>query len=51
LFESFGLRKEITLFSFPFDVSKALNFYDEIIGQSYSDEVLDKIFNKFCIGK
>jgi tRNA U34 5-carboxymethylaminomethyl modifying GTPase MnmE/TrmE len=34
-----------------FDVSKALNSLDEITGQSYSDEVLDKIFNEFCIGK
>ncbi|MEE9165739.1 MAG: tRNA uridine-5-carboxymethylaminomethyl(34) synthesis GTPase MnmE [Nitrospinota bacterium] len=34
-----------------FDVSKALNCLDEITGQSYSDEVLDKIFNEFCIGK
>ena len=34
-----------------FDVSKALSYLDEITGQSYSDEVLDKIFNEFCIGK
>jgi tRNA modification GTPase len=34
-----------------FDISKALNCLNEITGQSYSDEVLDKIFNEFCIGK
>ena len=34
-----------------FDISKALNCLNEITGRFYSDEVLDKIFNEFCIGK
>lgn len=34
-----------------FDVTKALHALDEITGQSCSEEVLDEIFNEFCIGK
>lgn len=34
-----------------FDVTKALYALDEITGQSCSEEVLDEIFNEFCIGK
>ena len=34
-----------------FDANKAINCLDEITGKSFSEEVLDKIFNEFCIGK
>ena len=34
-----------------FDVTKALNALNEITGHSCSEEVLNKIFNEFCIGK
>ena len=44
-------EKKVSEEFITFDVSKALNCLDEITGHSYSDEVLDKIFNEFCIGK
>ena len=34
-----------------FDVTEALQQIAEILGESYSDEVLDRIFSSFCIGK
>ncbi len=34
-----------------FDVTKALHALNEITGHTYTEEVLDKIFNEFCIGK
>lgn len=34
-----------------FDVTRALNSLDEITGRSCTDDVLEKIFNEFCIGK
>lgn len=33
------------------DVKEALGFLDKILGKSFSDDVLDKIFSEFCIGK
>ena len=33
------------------ELGKALNVFAEISGESISDEVLDMIFSKFCIGK
>lgn len=34
-----------------FDIAKALHAFDEITGHTYTEEVLDNIFNEFCIGK
>jgi tRNA modification GTPase len=33
------------------EIRKARNFVEEIVGKSSDDEVLDRIFAKFCIGK
>jgi len=34
-----------------FDIRNALNALDEITGQTCAEDVLEKIFNEFCIGK
>ena len=34
-----------------FDLREALNHLDEITGRKINDEILDKIFSSFCIGK
>jgi tRNA modification GTPase len=34
-----------------FDLREALDNLDEITGKKINDEVLDKIFSSFCIGK
>lgn len=34
-----------------FDLREALDYLDEITGKKINDEILDKIFSSFCIGK
>jgi tRNA modification GTPase len=34
-----------------FDLREALDSLDEITGKKINDEILDKIFSSFCIGK
>ena len=33
------------------DIKDALGFLDDILGKRFSEKLLDKIFNEFCIGK
>ena len=33
------------------DVREALGYFDDILGKRFSEELLDKIFSDFCIGK
>lgn len=33
------------------DVREALNALDEIVGRTYTEDILGRIFSKFCIGK
>ena len=33
------------------DVRDALNALDEIVGKTYNEDILGRIFSKFCIGK
>jgi tRNA modification GTPase len=46
-----GLYQGIPLECVAFDVTEALQQIAEILGESYTDEVLDRIFSRFCIGK
>ncbi len=42
-----GMSPELT----AFDLREALDNLDEITGKKINDEILDKIFSSFCIGK
>jgi tRNA modification GTPase len=33
------------------DIRDALGSLDELLGRKFSEELLDKIFSEFCIGK
>ncbi len=33
------------------DVKSAINYLGEIVGEVFTDDILDKIFSQFCIGK
>ncbi len=48
-------RKKMLLCDSPeltaFDLREAASAIDEITGKIYNDNILDKIFSKFCIGK
>jgi tRNA modification GTPase len=34
-----------------FDLREATNALDEITGKIYNEEILDRIFSQFCVGK
>jgi tRNA modification GTPase len=42
-----GLSPEFS----AFDLREAIDCLDEITGKKINDEILDKIFSSFCIGK
>jgi tRNA modification GTPase len=42
-----GMSSEFAVF----DLREALDNLDEITGKKINDEILDKIFSSFCIGK
>ena len=46
-----GISKETPFEMIAIDIKEAMDSLEEIIGVSVKDEILDKIFNKFCIGK
>ena len=46
-----GLREGTPLEFVAFDVTEAINSVSEVLGESAAGEVLDRIFNQFCIGK
>lgn len=45
------LGTEESLDLIAFDLGQAAHAIDEIIGRVYSEEILEQIFGKFCIGK
>ncbi len=46
-----GIGNETAFELIAIDIKEAIDSLGEIIGVSTEDEILDKIFNKFCIGK
>ena len=46
-----GLNKETPFEMIAIDIKEAMDSLGEITGVSTKDEILDKIFKKFCIGK
>src|SRR5712691_2169918 len=46
-----GLRQGVPLEFVAFDVTEAIQQIAEVLGESCTGEVLDRIFSSFCIGK
>jgi len=46
-----GLKDETSFELIAIDLKEAIDFLGEIIGVSIKEEILDKIFSRFCIGK
>jgi tRNA modification GTPase len=46
-----GLRQGVPLEFVAFEVTEALQQVAEVLGESCTGEVLDRIFSSFCIGK
>jgi tRNA modification GTPase len=46
-----GLRQGVPLEFVAFDVTEALQQIAEVLGESCTGEVLDRIFSSFCVGK
>ena len=46
-----GVSLEIGLDMIEIDLKNIWNILGEIIGESYSEELLDELFSKFCVGK
>lgn len=46
-----GLKDDIEPELLAVEIRSGLNAIDEITGRVYNEEVLDRIFSKFCIGK
>ena len=46
-----GLDNNIPLDMIEIDLREIWNILGEIVGESYSEELLDELFSKFCVGK
>ena len=46
-----AMRGEMTLELIAFDLRIAANAVGEIVGKTTTEDLLDSIFSKFCIGK
>lgn len=46
-----NLKKDIPVDILEIDLKNAWNYLGEIIGDVYEDELVDKIFSNFCLGK
>ena len=47
----YGLDNNQTIDMIEIDIKEIWNKLGEIIGESYSEELLDELFSKFCLGK
>jgi tRNA modification GTPase len=45
------LRRKLSPEFLSVDVRESINALGEIVGETYTDDILDVIFSKFCIGK
>ena len=46
-----SLNNGVPLDMLETDLKRIWNTLGEIIGESYSEELLDELFSKFCVGK
>ena len=46
-----GIKKKIPLDLLTFDLKEIMDSLGEITGDSVSDEIVNDIFSRFCIGK
>jgi tRNA modification GTPase len=46
-----GIKKNISPELIAFDLRQGINEIDEITGRIYNEEILDRIFAQYCIGK
>lgn len=46
-----SLKKQLSPELTAFDLRQGLNEIDEITGRVYNEQILDRIFSRFCIGK
>jgi tRNA modification GTPase len=46
-----GIREGLSPEFLSIDIRESINALGEIVGQAYTDDILNVIFSKFCIGK
>ncbi len=46
-----GIENHLPIDMIEIDLKEAWSMLGEIIGESYSDELIDQIFSQFCVGK
>jgi tRNA modification GTPase len=46
-----GIGKTLSPELIAFEMRQGINEIDEITGRIYNEEILDRIFSRFCIGK
>ena len=46
-----GINNNVPIDLLEIDLKKAWELLGEIIGKTYSDELIDQLFSQFCLGK
>ncbi|MCI8346387.1 MAG: tRNA uridine-5-carboxymethylaminomethyl(34) synthesis GTPase MnmE [Bacilli bacterium] len=46
-----GIENKLPIDMIEIDLKACFDFLGEIIGKTYSDEIIDHLFEKFCVGK
>ena len=46
-----GLEENLTLDMIEIDLKNIWNLLGEITGETYDEELIDELFNRFCVGK